>query len=389
MNPLTVWMLDPAQLTPYYNIALCDGLAQAGCRVRYITSTYLYDDDLPFTGQFETDYLYFRGLNHPALKRYSHLRRILRGISYPLGHWQLARALRRTPPDMLHIQWSRLPRFDRWLVQQAQAAGVPVVHTVHDVRPLYAPESVPALRTVYEEVDALILHTQANRTEFLQCYPTVKPDHVQVIPLIASPYTAMPPDASRAVARQRLGLPADAPVVLFFGAIRHYKGLDILLTAFEQAVASNAELHLLIAGAPESDADRALLERARQQRNIHVASGYIPYEDVWQYYLSADAVVFPYRVISQSGALLTTMGFGQAVIVTRVSGLPESVEGNGWVVPAEDPAALASAILDATSDLERLHRMGMRSAELVRTKYAPAIIAGQTLEMYHRVLNGR
>ena len=111
-SKLNVWLLDPAQLTPYYNVTLADALVQTGCNVRYIASPYLYDTNLSYSDRFKVDYLYFKGLHNPKLIRYPNLRRILRGISYPLGHLQLIRQLRQNRPDILHIQWSRVPYFD-------------------------------------------------------------------------------------------------------------------------------------------------------------------------------------------------------------------------------------------------------------------------------------
>lgn len=386
---MKVWVLDPAQLTPYYNIALCDALAQAGCDVRYIASHYLYDEHLPFTGYFQTDYVYFRGLYHPWLTRVPRLRRALRAAAYPLGHWQVARQLRHTPPAVLHIQWSRMPRLDRRLIQRARAAGVPVVHTVHDVVPLYAPDADSGpLHAVYQAVDRVIVHTQANREAFLRRYAAVDPAKIAVVPHINTPYTALPADASQAQARARLGLPADALVFLFFGSVRAYKGLDTLLAAFARAAASRPDVHLLVAGRPESQGDADLLAAAQTQERAHVVAGYIPYGDLWLYHKAADAAVLPYRAITQSGALISCMAFGLPLIVTAVGGLPESVDGNGWVVPPEDAEALAAALLDAASDQARLKRMGLRSETLIAERYAGPAVAQQTIEVY-RAAAGR
>lgn len=387
---MKVWILDPAQLTPYYNIALCDALVKAGCQVRYIASHYLYDNNLPFTENFETDYLYFRGLNWPELVKYPRLRRLLRGVSYPVDHWRLLRQIQRTPPDLLHIQWSRLPRLDRWFVQQVHTLGVPIVHTIHDVIPNFAPDaSVAPLAKVYSEVDRLILHTQANRRDFLQAYPSIDPGLIRVIPLISAPNTAVPSDATREQARVALGLPPDVPVLLFFGSVRQYKGVDILLSAFRQAVVVRPDLHLIIAGQPDTSDDNALLESAKDQQHVHVYNGYIAYEDIWQFYLAADTVLFPYRSITQSAALISAMEFGRAVIVSDVGGLPETVEGNGWVVPPEDVDALSGAILAAASDRDRLREMGECSLTLIRKKYTGAAIAEVTVKVYSEIVEMR
>ncbi len=384
---LTVWQLDPAQLTPYYNIALCDSLARLGCHVRYIASPYLYSNDLPFTSNFQTDYLYFRGLDYPWLVNYPRLRRMLRGISYPFGHREVITQLRRTPPDILHIQWSRVPRFDEWLIREAKKQHVSVVHTVHNVISTFASQKmVNALENVYAQVDSLVVHTEVSRKELLQLYPSIDPKKFHVIPLIANHNTHVPPDASMEQAREILQLPIDATVFLFFGAIRHYKGLDVLLSAFEEARNSHPDLHLVIAGRPDSETDKALLQSAESQINVHVHNGYIPYERVWEYHVAADVVIFPYRQITQSAALISAMDFGRAVIVTDLGGLPETVDGNGWIVHPEDPHALCVAILEAAENRERTLQMGQRSAALIAEKYDGSVIARRTIQAYEETI---
>ena len=380
---MNIWMLDPAQLTPYYNIALCDALAKNGCGVRYITSKYLYDDALPFTNTFQTSYLYFRGLTNPSLTQYPTVRHVLRGMMYPMGHWQLIRQMRREKPDILHIQWSRLPRFDKWLIREAKALGIPVVHTVHDIVPLYAPESsTEPMQQVYELVDAIIVHAEANRYDFMRTYPRVNPRKIFHIPFINSPYKALPTNASNELARQLLGISSNACVFLFFGSIRHYKGLDVLLEAYIEAQVTRPDIHLIIAGLPETIDDINLLEHAKTLQNCHVNSGYIPYEEMWQYYLAAEVAVLPYRTITQSAALMTAMEFGRAIIVTNVGGLAETIDKNGWVVEAENSIALAKALIKASDHDEERHQFAMQSKALVNQKYSAAAIASQTIELY-------
>ncbi len=379
--PLTVWQFDPAQLTPYYNLALCAALADAGCHVRYIASDYLYDHYLPIPTNIEVDYLYFKGLNHKWLLRFPRLRRVLRGISYPLGHRQFLKKLRQTPPDIVHIQWSRLPRFDYPLIQAIQKQGIPVVHTVHDVVPVFDPNSATGLERIYTTVDHLIVHTEANKTDLLARFPMVDAAHVSIVPLIRDKLS-LPPDATASMARKKLNLPETAPVLLFFGSIRHNKGLDILATAFPRIQQHYPDAQLLIAGRPETAAEIALLEALRSQTGILIRDVFIPYHEMWLYHLAADVVVFPYRHIYQSAALITAMGFGCPVVVTNVGGLPETIDGNGKIVPPEDSSALAEAILEMLRDKSQLFHMGQKSRELVATHHDNTPIANLLINIY-------
>jgi glycosyltransferase involved in cell wall biosynthesis len=381
---LKVWQFDPAQMTPYYNLSLCEALANAGCAVRYITSKFLYDPKLFASGHFAVDHHYFRLLDSPSWLERPRLRRLLRGISYPLEHRLLISKLRADPPDVFHMQWSRLPRVDRWLMDHVRALGIPIVFTVHEVIPLFADDDARAsLAEAYRRADALIFHAEANRAEFVETYPDLPSDRLTaVIPHLALNNVVYPLDATRQRAREQLRLPPDAPAFLFFGSLRPYKGVDILVEAFARALKERPDLRLLLVGNPNDPSEIPDLSALGDLENVYSRLEYVPLDEMWLYHLAADVVVFPYRRVYQSGALLTAMGFGRAVIVSNVGGMAETVEGNGWIVPPEDPRRLARAILEAAADPARVQRMGERSLELVRQRHDPLLIAEQTISVY-------
>lgn len=146
-------------------------------------------------------------------------------------------------------------------------------------------------------------------------------------------------------ARTTLGIPADAQVVLFFGFIRHYKGLDILL----HALADTPQVHVLVAGecyenwAPYQQ----IIDDNRMNDRVHVVSDFIPAEQVSRYFSAADIVVQPYRSATQSGISQIACHFGLPMIVSNVGGLPEIVTDkvSGYVV-APDAAAVTRALKD-------------------------------------------
>jgi glycosyltransferase involved in cell wall biosynthesis len=379
---LTVWQLDPAQTTAYYNAALCNALARAGCKVEYLTSHYLYDEHLPLSGEIRVDYAYKLIVNPALLRRSRWLRRAVRAATYLAGHWSIARRAAQSPPDILHMQWSRWTLLDRWLIERFHRLKIPVVYTVHDVVPLFSSHAQQAYEQIYTRVDRLIVHTQSNAEAFQREFPQVCPDKIRVIPLISAPNSSTPADASRADARRRLGIPDDARAILFFGTIRAYKGLSNLVEAFQIAAQSEPNLWLIVAGRPESARDAQPLRRLEGHQNVVLNTTFIPYESMWQYFLAADAAVFPYDHIYQSAALIDAMGFGCPVIVTDVGGLAETIDGNGWVVPKGDVPGLAQTIVDAVSDSARLKQMSERSRELYKLTNANEAVTEQTLRVY-------
>jgi glycosyltransferase involved in cell wall biosynthesis len=163
----------------------------------------------------------------------------------------------------------------------------------------------------------------------------------------AVPNTALTPDA----AKQRLGLRKGQKVLLFFGRITPYKGLEYLIDAFRQIVASDDNYRLLIAGRPDNCEKywSALREEIRedvQNGRVVLNADFIPDEDTEVYFKAADAVILPYRQIYQSGVLFLGHSFGLPVLAADVGSLKDDiVEGeNGYTFRAEDPADLARVI---------------------------------------------
>ncbi len=155
-------------------------------------------------------------------------------------------------------------------------------------------------------------------------------------------------------ARERLGLNEDDDLLLFFGLVRRYKGLDILLEAM--AGKAHSGRHLVVAGEWYEDRSicQSIIDRHSMADRVTIVDEYIPDEDVAFYFSAADAVVQPYRSATQSGVVQTAFNFGKPVVVTGVGGLPEMVrhEVDGLIVAPEDPTALCAA-------LERLFEPGM------------------------------
>lgn len=151
-------------------------------------------------------------------------------------------------------------------------------------------------------------------------------------------------------ARLRLGLPEDERILLFFGFIRKYKGLDLLLEAMSQLRQTSDEspgCRLLIAGEFYEDSGpyQELIERLGIRQDLILKTDFIPDSEVRNYLCSADAVVQPYRNATQSGVTPLAYHFEKPMIVTRVGGLPDLVpDHKAGLVVAPEPEAIAEGI---------------------------------------------
>jgi glycosyltransferase involved in cell wall biosynthesis len=152
----------------------------------------------------------------------------------------------------------------------------------------------------------------------------------------------------QAEARSALGLPAEGRLILFFGFIRRYKGLDILLEAMADPRIAEAGIRLLVAGEFYEDEApyRALLQRPEIGERVILSTVFIPDSQVRSYLCAADLVVQPYRSATQSGVTPLAYHFEVPMLVTRVGALPDMVpDGEVGIVADPNPTSVADGIL--------------------------------------------
>jgi D-inositol-3-phosphate glycosyltransferase len=153
----------------------------------------------------------------------------------------------------------------------------------------------------------------------------------------------------RDAALQMLGLPTEDHYILFFGFIRKYKGLDLLLEAMGYERIRKAGVRLIVAGEYYEDAApyEAIISRLGLQDRVILHTHYIPSEKVRCYFSAADLVVQPYRSATQSGVTQIAYHFEKPMLVTNVGGLAEIVPHQcvGYVT-SQDPRDIAASIAD-------------------------------------------
>lgn len=159
----------------------------------------------------------------------------------------------------------------------------------------------------------------------------------------------------KSIAREHLQLPADDNLLLFFGLIRKYKGLDLLLEAMTDPRIQQQKIKLIIAGEFYTDESiyKELIERNKLQQFLFLHTLYIPDEQVKYYFCASDAVVLPYRDATQSGIAPIAYHFERPMIATNVGGLPDTIEnGKTGLLCSPDPVSIADAILAFYNDGE-------------------------------------
>lgn len=253
-----------------------------------------------------------------------------------------------TPADIVHIQWWSLPLFPVCLIfaLAAKLRHMPLVITIHNVLPHEpGPWYLRASRVLYRLADHLVVHSDVNRAQLLEHF-CIGSDNVSCVPMgIDGPRNQSLDQKS---ARARLEIPTSRPTVLFFGTIRPYKGLDVLLRALGEVRRRNPEVQLVIAGKPWEPWThyQAIIDDGGLADHVITRLDYIPEAEVSLYYAAADLVVLPYTHFdAQSAVGAQVLGHGRPMIVTDCGGLPALVGHDArWIVPPDDSEALAEKI---------------------------------------------
>lgn len=205
------------------------------------------------------------------------------------------------------------------------------IYTVHNVLP-HGKEHSSFYRRVYRWVyripHVLLVHTRRAQKQLMEEF-NVPQEKVRLSSLGLNEEVPMT-DLTPAEARQELGVKRTKKVILFFGKIDEYKGLDILLEAFEKVDVQ--ESRLLIAGAFRNDDHRERileqLECSPRKEDIELDERHIPNKEIETYFKAADVLCLPYRNIYQSGLLFLGSYFGLPIVATDVGELREFVEGD-------------------------------------------------------------
>lgn len=364
---MRVHIVDPAAFTPPYDRSLSAALGRAGADVTLVTSRFDYGD-VPDADGYAVDERFYRWGSAPPGTRRRFAGRLVQHVPDMLRYRRAARAA-----DVVHFQWLTVQPLDFRLLPRDR----PVVITAHDVLPREPrPGQLRAQRRLYERTDAIVVHSHHGR-ERLVVDLEVPSERVHVIPHGAFDYlTQLPAEAPLPPELENV----EGPVVLFFGLLREYKGVDVLLDAWRGI--GGAELWVV--GMPRIPL-RTLRQRATP--SVRFYPGFVPEAQVPAWFRRADLVVLPYRQIDQSGVLFTALAFGKPLLLTGVGGFPEVAEtGAAELVVPGDPGALHLALRRLIDDPARRAALGAAARQAAATTYSWDGVAARHLELYESLL---
>jgi glycosyltransferase involved in cell wall biosynthesis len=336
---------------PHYALGLAPALARGGV-------------DLEVVGN--TEMKAYPGLREPRIRFFdlrgdqsadaSAVRKIRRVLAY---YFRLIRFAWTSDSRVFHVLWhDKFLYFDRTLLElYYRLLGRRLVYTAHNVNTEARDRRDSflnrlTLRFHYALTDHVFVHTRRMRDELVDRYG-VAPERISVIKFPVNDVTPRT-GISAAPARSRLGLSGSEKILLFFGNIAGYKGLEDLIRAVPALEGRIGEFRVVVAGSVKAGEQRYfegilnLIEGLDVGGRVSLRVDYIPESEVELYFEAADLLVLPYRRIFQSGILLLSWGFGLPVVASDAGSLADDVvEGrNGFVFRTGDPGDLARRVLD-------------------------------------------
>ena len=284
-------------------------------------------------------------------------------------------------PDVIHLQlgggmidFALLPFFK----------GYPIVATFHDVK-LHTGENswkanfIRCWERKYS--NQIIVHGEKLKEQMIQEYDHPK-EKVHAIPIgehEVAPFKKY----------EREDIKEDGNLVLFFGRIWKYKGLEYLIKAEPMITKEVPDAKIIIAGTGE---DFKKYENMMVNKDNFIAYNYrIPYKGGAELFQRCSVVALPYIDASQSGVIPTAYGFKKPVVVTDVGAIPEIVDNGitGFIVPPRNPEALAEAIIKLLKDEKLRKQMGENAHKKLKTDLPWDNIAEKTIEVYEKAIEDR
>ena len=372
---MRVHIVDPPAYTPPYDHALCAALSRAGVDVELITSPFSYGDIPNSNGYAVAEHFYCR----TATQQHPRLRQAIRLASHVPDMVRYTHKAKTA--DVVHFQWCPVQQVDSLLLPRNK----PLVLTAHDVLPREPKRGqLAGQRRLYERADAVVVHSQ-HGAQRLTSELNIDTEKVHITPHGAfHEFTKYPKTTPLPPALDE----PKGPVVLFFGLIRPYKGLDVLLEAWREVNATqfNNQAELWVAGMPRMDISEL---RAKAAPNVRWVPRYIAGAELAAIFHHADIVVLPYRQIDQSGVLFTSLAFGKPLALSAVGAFPEIAEtGAAELFPPEDPSALAALLTRLLTDEEHRNRLSTKATKLAAPDgpFGWDSIAGRTIDLYNKLL---
>jgi glycosyltransferase involved in cell wall biosynthesis len=357
---MRVHLVDPSADVLPYDHALAGALARTGAQVELVTSRFVHGPR-PVPDGFALSESFYRRATRVGARRTA-LRRALKAAEHMPD--MLRYRGHAADADVTHWQWLWLESLSTRVLPR----GRPQVLTMHNV--IRRERSAQKVAAAFA---AVIVHTRAGAELLGEVARVYVIPHGAFSHLTAQPDELPLPPELAAVGR---------PVVLYFGVVREYKGVDVLLEAFRDV----PDAELWVVGRPLG-VSMERLRRLAPPGRVRFVERYVSDAELPAFFRRADVLALPHRSVDVSGVLFAGLAFGKAMVLSDVGGFRELVEDQdaGRLVPPGDPEALGAALVELLGDREQRRALEQRAAAAAAGPYSWDRIAEQTLAVYREV----
>ncbi|MGM0608960.1 MAG: glycosyltransferase [Candidatus Muiribacteriota bacterium] len=297
--------------------------------------------------------------------------------------------------DIFHVQWWSLPIFPIVFVMVflAKLKKIPVVITVHNVSPHEKSNLfILAGKIIFYFCDSFIVHSENNKKTLSKIY-NIKTKNINVIPhgpLDVFKGRDYNEQKEKKYFKQKYNISETEKVILFFGAIRDYKNLELILNSLSY-VLEKLNVKLVIAGSLWESFDKyeEIIKKFNLTDNVVKVLEYIPTNEVSKFFAASDLVLIPYKNFSsQSGVGAAALSFEKPVIVSDKGGLGDLVKDEFCILKDNSDQVLAEKIVKILSD-DLFYKKLKTDSKNINDAFSWAKISEKTFGLYAKLLKSR
>ncbi len=377
-----IFYIDPQS---YYNFAVYDKSLLSNLdrnqSITFICSS-LYDG-----GEID-------GVNVLPIFRYNKKKGFLKVLSYIYTLIRIVELSINQKPTIIHVQWMKIPQIEYWVYRLIKKrTQSKIVYTAHNVLPHDSGNKyVGIFSKIYKLVDAIITHDNNSKNEIQKKFD-IENSNIRVIPhgVLSFPVDNDKVDKEIVSIKSAYDLTNDKLLFTVIGNQNKYKGTDVLINVWTKCelLNKNPKCRLIIAG-KWGDENYFVPDNIS---NITFEKGFISDERLVALLKVSDVLLLPYRKISQSGVLLSAIGYGTPFLVTEVGGLAEPLQYGdvGWKIKECEESLIMEILENMVTQPSQVKEKKLNDEdwEKVRKEYSWATIGCLTTDLYEQLINGK
>ena len=369
----------------FYDFGLCKAVNDAGIELSFYTcdETHL-DEQFPFS--FKTIKTFNRV--------YGKELKIIRGVRYVLAIRKTLQDAKAKGYNVLHANIYHFSRLELLILRMFKNNGFKIVTTIHDVEDFqkYGTTVNSDKYLKFEKlIDRIIVHSDFAKQSVEKYFSKTIPSHIHKVPHGDTDFLYAA-NCSVTEAREKLKLPTNKQLILFFGQIKKVKGLDVLLKAFAQLRKQNSEVQLVVAGPTWKVEETEFLNIIRENNmegDCIMRLEYISNEMIPYYFRASDIVALPYRKIYSSGVLIRSLDYGAAIVASDLDVFKDIIADgqNGILFQTENPDDLSIKMQNLLANKQLQEKLKAGAKQTANEKFSWKLIGEKVKAIYSLALN--